>query len=353
MMDGPPLQLMVDHNAKPVAAHNPRASTHHCQNDVKAGLDRDVRLGVLEPVPVGEPVKWCHRMIICAKKDCRPRRTVDMQPLNAHAVRETHHTQSPFHQARAVPHGTIKTVTDEWNGYHSVPLREEDRHLTTFITPWGRYRYRTAPQWYIASGDGYSRRFDEIVSYVPNKTKCIDDTLLCAINLEESFSQACNWLDICGRNGIILNPEKFTFGRDTVTFAGFEITPDSVRPCKQSLQAITDFPTPRNKTDIRSWFGLINQVSYAFSMTERMAPFRNFLKPGTPFHWDEQLSELLMESKRAIVSAIEEGVRIFDKSKPICLATDWSKVGIGFWLFQKHCECQKTELFLLPRQVGK
>ncbi len=52
MMEGPPLQLMVDPNAKPVAAHNPVPVPIHWQNDVKAGLDRDVILGVLEPVPV-------------------------------------------------------------------------------------------------------------------------------------------------------------------------------------------------------------------------------------------------------------------------------------------------------------
>ena len=46
-----------------------------------------------------------------------------------------------------------------------------------------------------------------------------------------------------------------------------------------------------------------------------------------------------------IVSEIEEGVRIFDKSKPTCLATDWSKTGLGYWLFQKHCQkhCQCPE----------
>lgn len=32
-------------------------------------------------------------------------------------------------------------------------------------------------------------------------------------------------------------------------------------------------------------------------------------------------------------------MRIFDRSKPTCLATDWSKTGIGFWLFLKHCTC--------------
>ena len=187
MMDGPPLHLMINPDATPVAHHTPVPVPIHWQDEVKAGLDRDVRLGVLEPVPIGEPVTWCHRMVVCAKKNGKPRRTVDMQPLNCHATRETHHTQSPFHQARSVPSGTLKTVFDAWNGYHSIPLEEGDRHLTTFITPWGRYRYRTAPQGYIASGDGYSRRFDEIASDFPNKTKCIDDTLLWADNLEESF----------------------------------------------------------------------------------------------------------------------------------------------------------------------
>ena len=93
-----------------------------------------------------------------------------------------------------------KTVFDAWNGYHSVPLHEDDRHLTTFITPWGRYRYRVAPQGYLASGDGYTRRYDEIVADVPNKTKCVDDTLLWSTNIEESFFQAVNWLGLCGRD---------------------------------------------------------------------------------------------------------------------------------------------------------
>ena len=119
-------------------------------------------------------------MVICAKKNGTPRRTIDFQP---HATRETHHTQSPFHQARSIPQGKKKTVFDAWNGYHSVPLHPEDQHYTTFITPWGRYRYR------IASGDGYTRRYDEIISSIPNKTKCVDDTLLWSDTIESPSTQ--------------------------------------------------------------------------------------------------------------------------------------------------------------------
>ena len=94
-----------------------------------SGLDHDVSLGVLELVPVGEPVTWCHLMVICAKKSGKPRRKVDFRALNFHARWETHHTQSPFHQARSVPGGTKKTVFNCWNGYHSVPLHPDDHHL--------------------------------------------------------------------------------------------------------------------------------------------------------------------------------------------------------------------------------
>ena len=150
------MRRMIDPYVTPKAHHTPIPVPLHWQEEVKAGLDQDVRLGVIEPVPIGEPVTWCHRMVICGKKNGKPRRTVDFQALNLHATRETHHTQSPFHQARSVPHGKRKTVLDAWNGYHSIPLHEDDRHLMTFITPWGRYRYRTAPQGYIASGDCYT-----------------------------------------------------------------------------------------------------------------------------------------------------------------------------------------------------
>ena len=84
--------------------------------------------------------------------------------------------QSPFQQAKSIPSETFKTVLDAWNGFHSVPIRESDRHLTTFITPFGRFRYKVLPQGFKASGDGYTRRYDEIIAEVERKTKAVDDT---------------------------------------------------------------------------------------------------------------------------------------------------------------------------------
>ena len=344
-MSGPPMHLMVSPDAVPVAHHTPYQIPLHYQDQVKAGLDEDVRLGVLEPVPPNTPTEWCHRMVVCAKKDGKPRRTVDFQSLNKYARRETHHTQSPFHLARSVPNNVKKTTCDAWNGYHGVPITDESQPLTTFITLWGKYWYKVAPQGYIASGDGYTKRFDAITADFQNVVRCIDDSLLWAPTTEQCFLKTVDYLDLCGRNGIILNPAKFVFAADQVEFAGFQITLTNVLPCDRFIRGILDFPTPKSITDIRSWFGLVNQASYAFSMADNMQPFRSLLQPGTKFEWTQPLDKAFQASKLAIAKEIENGVRIFDKSKPTCLATDWSKSGIGFWLFQKHCTCSGSKLF--------
>ena len=91
---------------------------------------------------------------------------------------------------------------------------------------------------------------------------------------------------------------------------------------------------------IRSWFGLVNQVSYAFSMTEVMRPFRAFLKPTTEFIWTDELQEAFEKSKTVIIEAVREGIMTFEMNRTTCLATDWSKTGIGFVLLQKYCDCK-------------
>ena len=108
------------------------------------------------------------------------------------------------------------------------------------------------PPGYIASGDGFSRQFDAIVFNVPNKTKCNSNAVLWADSLDKIFHQAVNWLDSCRRNGITLNTDKFVFAANTVEFAGFEIINGSIRSCKKYLDAICNFQTLHNITDMRS-----------------------------------------------------------------------------------------------------
>jgi hypothetical protein len=94
-MDGPPVEIHIDPSATPKAYHTPATIPLHWQDRVHDDLLRDEALGVIERVPYGEPVTWCHRMVVTRKHDGSLRRTVDLSPLNKFCKRETFATESP------------------------------------------------------------------------------------------------------------------------------------------------------------------------------------------------------------------------------------------------------------------
>ena len=287
-MTGVPMTIRMKESAEKdyMKAYRPIPVPHHFKARVKADLDRDVRLGVIEKVPQGEIEKWMSMMVITAKANGDPRRTVDYQQLNKATHREVHHTPSPINLVASIPGNTLKTVLDAWNGYHSLPLDEDSKHLTTFITEWGAYRYCRGPQGYHGTGDAFTRRFDDITISEERYVRCIDDGLLYDNDIESAFWHTFDHLRLCAKNGIIFNKGKFKFARDTVEFAGFDVTPRGYRPAKRIIQAIRNFPTPTNITDVRSWLGLVQHVAYTFSQSQLMRPFRTLTEKKQPFYWN-------------------------------------------------------------------
>lgn len=87
----------------------------------------------------------------------------------------------------------------------------------------------------------------------------------------------------------MLNSEKFQFSCATVEFAGFRLSENTVEPLPKYIDAIREYPTPNNISDIRSWFGLVNQVSYYADLRNIMEPFRKFLSPKCTFEWTDEL----------------------------------------------------------------
>ena len=97
------MRIFLKEDAVQVAVHQPSPIPAHWQAKVKEDIERDIRLGVLERVPLNTPVTLCSRMHIVAKKNGEPRRVVDMQPVNAASKRlpimSSHHMLRPgaFH----------------------------------------------------------------------------------------------------------------------------------------------------------------------------------------------------------------------------------------------------------------
>lgn len=104
--------------------------------------------------------------------------------------------------------------------------------------------------------------------------------------------------------------DKFQFAERSVNFDGFRVSGTTIKPLPKHSDAISDFPTPDSTTDIRSWFCLVNQVAFYGQLHNTMAPFKPFLSPCCKFSWSPELEEAFWASKRVIIEAIPEGVKI-------------------------------------------
>ena len=109
--------------------------------------------------------------------------------------------------------------------------------------------------------------------------KQIDDTMIWGNNMAEIYKWTFNYLKTVGENGVNLNKKKFTFGKSEVDYAGFRITNDRVLPLEKNLQALKEFPTPKNISDMRSFFALANNLNFTTKVKEMLKDFRPLLSP--------------------------------------------------------------------------
>ena len=142
---------------------------------------------------------------------------------------------------------------------------------------------------------------DRLFQATKRSRRCVDNTLLYNNTIEQQYHRSCDFLDRCAANGIILNPAKFQFTQKEVDLVGFTISETGVRPTKTLLDSILTFPSLFSLSDIRSWHGMIAQVSYAFSKTEIMKPIRHLLSSKVPFAWSPELEAALQASNREII----------------------------------------------------
>ena len=136
----PPLYILLELSHQLIAC---------CEQDLEAGLfQNDIYLGNprmrwwLAVIYVAATLRHCtSRILECTE-------SVEIFEANEHTARalsmekgDKHHVNQ---QIRNITHGQIMTVTGMCNRYHTISIRSEDRHKTTFLMEEGRHRSDTA-----------------------------------------------------------------------------------------------------------------------------------------------------------------------------------------------------------------
>ena len=129
-----------------------------------------------------------HPMVAVPKPKGGVRITVDMTKLNSQVDHPTHPSLTPQAAIRRIDwKAKYFTIFDTLHDYWQISLAVEDRHLTTFITPLGRFIFCQGPMGLCSTGDEYNHRGDEALAGIPNLVKVVDDIIIWDEDLDSHF----------------------------------------------------------------------------------------------------------------------------------------------------------------------
>ena len=294
-------------------------------------LDKMVEMGVI--TKVDEPTEWVSQVVVTTKKSGELRVCIDPKFLNEALKRE--HYRLPLLEdiLPALSKAKYFTKVDLSSAFWHCKLDEPSSYLTTFGTPFGRYRWLRLPFGLKVSSEIFQKRILQSIDDLQGTLCIADDILIHGATRIEHDNNVERFLQRCIRDGIKLKREKVTFCTNQVTFHGHLLTDKGVKPDPGKIEAIINMPTPKDRKAVARLNGMINYLSrFLPKLADIMAPIRQLTHKNEPFCWNEERQNALDRIKRLISEA--PVLAYFNPNLTVEIQCDSSQDGLGAVLLQ-------------------
>ena len=343
-------KIHLDPNAIPVV-HPPRRVPIAIRDLLKKELDRMEKAEVITKVIT--PTKWVNSLVAFEKAPGKLRVCLDPQDLN-NAILRPHYPMRTLDDIMPQLSGArYFTKLDARSGYWAIKLEKESSFLTTFNTPYGRYRFLRLPFGIKSSQDEFQFHIDQCFEGLSGVETIVDDILVYGRTKAEHDENLRKVLERSREKGIKLNADKLEVGLTEVHYFGNVLSAEGLKPDPQKVAAIRDMNPPRDKSELETVLGMINFLArFAPNLSEVTSPMRQLLQKQAEFVWDSPQQESFDKVKDILTQTPGPVLAYYDASKELILQVDASKYGLGATLIQEGRPLAYASKALTPTEVN-
>ena len=337
-----PVHISLADNVEPYNLSVPRRIPFAIMPKVKEEIDRMVNIGVIEKVE--QPTDWCSGIVVVPKKSGQVRICVDLKKLNKCVKRERYVIPTPEDILGKMKDARFFSRLDASSGFWQIPLDNESKLLTTFITPWGRYCMTRLPFGISSAPEIFQSKMSDLVRDIEGVNVYMDDIVIYASTVEEHDSILDKVLSVIEESGLKLNKSKCTFCQTEIELLGFKVNSQGVSPSDEKVRAIVDMPYPSNVTELKRFLGSVNFLGRFLPNLSNVAqPLNELLRSDRCWIFDSVQKQAYNDVKKLVSS--NQVLAFYDPNKETRITSDASSYGLGGALWQLHDQVWKPVTF--------
>lgn len=330
----------------------PRRVSPQQRRIIKEHIDQLISAGIIRP----SRSPWASPVLLVPKGESEYRMCIDYRKLNAVTKKEVYAIPRIDDVLDTLGGKMYFSTLDLASGYFQIPMAEESKNKTAFITYDGQYEYNFMSFGLVNAPSTFQRCMDTVLAGL--KWNCVqvylDDAIIASATFEQHIIDLTSVLNRFQEAGFKLKASKCFICCSEVAYLGHLITREGVRANPKKIELIKNWDIPTSVANLHSFVGLAGYYRKLISRyAQREAPLRALLKPNAVFKMGPVEVAAFKDIQQCLINDPIIASPDFSGNSKFEVHTDASDLGISAILTQIGPDGSEKVLHYASRQLTK